>query len=222
MPVTAQRRAAIDATFAKFVPLAMGRRNPAAARDYVTANLSVTGDRSPTGVGHDSGAAVRGQATVRRLEADLLLPEGHVGRAHLAAEAPEDPVTSFSVNLKLVEGKWLVDGIYQLGTHGGVAAPKPKPSAPVTTSQEVSDVDNGLKGRLGFVWILVPLCLLSLIVIIPLVVFTHRVVERPARDAAPPQRAVEGAASAPAAGRFRPQVDRAGSGFADRVALSLA
>src|SRR5262245_35120601 len=39
VPVTAQRRAAIDATLAKFVPLAMGRRNPAAARGYVTANL---------------------------------------------------------------------------------------------------------------------------------------------------------------------------------------
>ena len=39
MPVTPERHAAIDRLFDQFVPLAMARRDPVAARDYVTPNL---------------------------------------------------------------------------------------------------------------------------------------------------------------------------------------
>ena len=89
----------------------------------------------------------------------------------LQPKLPQDPVTSYEVNLALVKGKWLVDGIYELGTHGGVAEPPKQVAA--ATPQPNSKVDNGLKGRLGLVWILVPLMLLSLIVIVPATIFTR-------------------------------------------------
>jgi hypothetical protein len=171
--VTAQRRAAIDATFAKFVPLAMGRRNPAAVRDYVTANLWSQAPPADWRSGTIPVPPFVAKPPYAGWRPIYSYPRVMSVELTLQPKLPKDPVTSFSVTLKLAEGKWLVDGIYQLGTHGGVAATQPTPSAPVTTSQEVSDVDNGFKGRLGFVWILVPLCLLSLIVIIPAVVFTH-------------------------------------------------
>jgi hypothetical protein len=90
----------------------------------------------------------------------------------LQPKLAHDAVTSYEVNLALVKGKWLVDGIYELGTHGGVAEP-PKQAAPGAPKQEISKVDNGLKGRLGFVWLLIPLMLLSLIVIVPAAIFTR-------------------------------------------------
>jgi hypothetical protein len=84
----------------------------------------------------------------------------------------QDAVTSFAVDVKRVGTRWLVDSMYELGTHGGVKAPPPKEAAPSPESKP-SPVDEGIKGRLGFIWILVPLGLLSLIVLVPLVLFSR-------------------------------------------------
>jgi hypothetical protein len=62
-------------------------------------------------------------------------------------------------------------GIASEGTHGGesAAAPAVTTTAAATTTEHVV---GGSRGRLSDVWLLVPLGLLSLIVIVPAVVFT--------------------------------------------------
>lgn len=171
--VTPRTREQIDATFDRFVPLAMGRRDPVAARAYVTPNLRSQAPledwRSgtiPVPPFEAEGPPFHGWTPVYSYPKDVLV------ELTLQPKLPTDPVTSFSVDLKRIGGKWLVDGIYELGTHGGVAAP-PKRTGPPPPRGGASDVDNGLKGRLSFVWILVPLLLLSLIVIAPAAVFTR-------------------------------------------------
>jgi hypothetical protein len=174
VPVTSQRRAAVDATFEKFVPLAMGRRDPVEARAYVTPNLRSQATLADWRSGTIPVPPFVAKAPYSGWTSIYSYPKVMAVELTLQPKLPSDPVTSFSVDLKLAKGKWLVDGIYQLGTHGGVAAPKQKASAPAPSGEESRKVDNGLKGRLGFVWILVPLGLLSLIVIVPLAAFTRQ------------------------------------------------
>ena len=139
--MTPQVRRRIDQLFDRFVPTAIARRDPVGARAYVT-------------------PALRGQATVG---------EWRMGTIPVP---PYDPAgTTFHVNLKQVGSRWLVDGIYAHGTHGGQsAAAAPDTAAEPTTTERVI---GGSHGRLGAVWLLVPLGLLSLIVIVPVFVFSR-------------------------------------------------
>jgi hypothetical protein len=84
-----------------------------------------------------------------------------------------DPVGSFVVGLKRIGPRWLVDGIYEEGTHGGESAAAP--AATTTVARATTEhVVGGSGGRLSGVWLLVPLGLLSMIVIVPIAVFTRR------------------------------------------------
>jgi hypothetical protein len=87
----------------------------------------------------------------------------------LQPRRPRDPVGSFVVNLRQVGARWLVDGIYAHGTHGGQneSAARDANAEPTTTERVI----GGSHGRLGAVWLLVPLAFLSLIVIVPVLVF---------------------------------------------------
>lgn len=169
--VTPERHAAIDSLFDHFVPLAMARRDPVAARAYVTPNLRSQATLAEWRSGTIPVPPFEPKPPYNGWTTVLAYPKLMSVELTLEPKLPQDPVTSYEVNLALVKGKWLVDGIYELGTHGGVAQPPKQVAA--ATPQPNGKGDNRLKGRLGLVWILVPLLLLSLIVLVPAAIFTR-------------------------------------------------
>ena len=165
-------RRRIDELFDRFVPAAIARRNPVGARAYVTPALRRQATAADWRAGtipvppYDAaGTTFHGWTTIysypRIVSVELTLQP----------KRPRDPVGSFVVNLKQVGSRWLVDGIYAHGTHGGQgAAPAPDTAVEPTTTERVI---GGSHGRLGAIWLLVPLALLSLIVIVPVLVFSR-------------------------------------------------
>jgi hypothetical protein len=170
--MTPQVRRRIDVLFDRFVPAAIARRNPVGARAYVTPALRRQATAADWRAGtipvppYDAaGTTFHGWTTIysypRTVSVELTLQP----------KRPRDPVGSFVVNLKQVGSRWLVDGIYAHGTHGGQsAASAPDTAAEPTTTERVI---GGSHGRLGAIWLIVPLALLSLIVIVPVLVFSR-------------------------------------------------
>lgn len=168
--MTPQVRRRIDELFDRFVPAAIARRNPVGARAYVTPALRGQATAAEWRAGtipvppYDAaGTSFHGWTTI------YSYPRSVSVELTLQPKRQRGPVGSFVVNLKHVGSRWLVDGIYAHGTHGGQsAAPAPETANEPTTTERVI---GGSRGRLGAVWLLVPLGLLSLIVIVPLLVF---------------------------------------------------
>jgi len=170
--MTPQVRRRIDELFDRFVPAAIARRNPVGARTYVTPALRRQATAADWRAGtipvppYDAaGTTFHGWTTIysypRTVSVELTLQP----------KRPRDPVGSFVVNLKQVGSRWLVDGIYAHGTHGGQStASAPGTAAEPTTTERVI---GGSHGRLGAIWLIVPLALLSLIVIVPVFVFSR-------------------------------------------------
>ena len=123
MPVTPERHAAIDRLFDRFVPLAMARDDPVAARAYVTPNLRSQATLADWRSGTIPVPPFEPKPPYNGWTTVFSYPKLMSVELTLQPKLPQDPVTSYEVNLALVKGKWLVDGIYELGTHGGVAQP---------------------------------------------------------------------------------------------------
>jgi len=168
--MTPQVRRRIDRLFDRFVPAAIARRDPIGARAYVTASLRSQATRAewrsgtiPVPPFDPAGTTFHGWTTIYSYPRDISV------ELTLEPRRPRDPVGSFVVNLKRPGSRWFVDGIYAHGTHGGQSAS----AAPDTTAEPTTTerVIGGSRGRLGAIWLLVPFGLLSLIVIVPLVMF---------------------------------------------------
>jgi hypothetical protein len=171
--VTPQMRTSIDALFDRFVPLAVARRDPGSVRSLVTPNLwrqatpaEWRSGTIPVPPYDPAGKTFHGWSTIYAYPGDVNV------RLTLEPKRPRDPVGSFVVGLKLTGSHWLVDSIYLEGTHGGESAAPPTQTTGAATTTE--RVIGGSRGRLGAVWILIPLALLSLIVIIPFFVFSRQ------------------------------------------------
>jgi hypothetical protein len=170
--MTPQVRRRIDQLFDRFVPTAIARRDPVGARAYVTPALrgqATVGEwrmgTIPVPPYDPAGTTFHGWTTI------YSYPRSASVELTLQPKRQRDPVGSFVVNLKQVGSRWLVDGIYAHGTHGGQsAAAAPDTAAEPTTTERVI---GGSHGRLGAIWLLVPLGLLSLIVIVPVLVFSR-------------------------------------------------
>jgi hypothetical protein len=171
--VTPQMRASIDTLFDRFVPLAVARRDPGSVRPLVTRNLwrqatpaEWSSGTIPVPPYDPAGTTFHGWSTIYAYPRELSV------RLTLEPKRPRDPVGSLVVGLKQTGSRWLVDSVYLEGTHGGESAAAPTQTTGAATTTE--RVIGGSRGRLGAVWILVPLSLLSLIVIIPFFVFTRQ------------------------------------------------
>jgi hypothetical protein len=171
--VTPQMRASIDTLLDRFVPVAVARHDPGSVRPLVTPNLwrqaSPAEWRSgtiPVPPYDPAGKTFHGWRTIYAFPRDVSV------ELTLEPKRPRDPVGSFVVGLKKPASHWLVDSIYLEGTHGGESAAAPTKTAGAATTTE--RVIGGSRGRLGAVWILVPIGLLSLIVIVPAFVFTRQ------------------------------------------------
>jgi hypothetical protein len=171
--VTPQMRASIDALFDQFVPRAIARQDPVSVRPFVTPNLWRQATPAEWRAGtipvppyDPAGTTFHGWSVF------YAFPRNVSVRLTLEPRRRGDPVGSFIVGLKLIGSRWLVDGIYTEGMHGGERAAAP--AATVEQSTTTERVVGGSRGRLSSTWLLVPLGLLSLIVIIPVAVFTHQ------------------------------------------------
>ena len=171
--VTPQMRASIDTLLDRFVPVAVARHDPGSVRPLVTPNLwrqatpaEWRSGTIPVPPYDPAGKTFHGWRTIYAFPRDVSV------ELTLEPKRPRDPVGSFVVGLKKPASHWLVDSIYLEGTHGGESAEAPtKPTGAATTTERVI---GGSRGRLGAVWILVPIGLLSLIVIVPAFVFTRQ------------------------------------------------
>jgi hypothetical protein len=170
--VTARTRASINSLFDRFVPAAIARRDPGSVRPYVTANLWSQATAAQWRAGSipvppydPAGTAFHGWSTLYSYARLIGV------RLTLQPERSRDPVGSFVVNLKRIGPRWLVDEIYEEGLHGGAAATPTTSKTAVTTTAKA---DTGLHGQIGGIWLFVPLGLLSLVVIIPAVLFTRQ------------------------------------------------
>jgi hypothetical protein len=171
VPVSAQDRKEINALFDEFVPAAVARRDPGAAYDLVTQTLRAGAPRSQWQTGqipispYDAGGTeFHGWTVVTSYPGDLTLD------LTLQPRNPKDGPASFSVYLKRVRGRWLVDEFYRRTGYGpATQAHQPKTATVAAPSTHHSSAS---KGRLGAIWFLVPLSFLALIVLVPTFIFT--------------------------------------------------
>ena len=169
VPLTAASRAEINALLDRFVPAAVARRDPAAAYDLVTPSMRAQTTRADWATGSipaptydPRGSEFHGWRAVlsypNQASIELMLQPGKTER---------DPA-AFFVALKRIKSLWLVDGIYERASFAASAGTKTAGKTETTSSKRVV---GGSRGRLGVIWFLVPLALLSLIVIVPVLVF---------------------------------------------------
>jgi hypothetical protein len=169
VPISPQERREINALLDAFVPAAVARRNPGAAYDLVTQTLRAVAPRSQWQTGQipvspydPGGTEFHGWTAITSYPGDVTLD------LTLQPRKPTDGPAAFTVYLKRVRGRWLVDEFYRRAGYGPAAStPRPKTATVAAPTHHAS----GSKGRLGAIWFLVPLGLLALIVIVPLVVF---------------------------------------------------
>ena len=164
-----------DELFDRFVPATIPRRAPEAARALVTPNLRAQATRAQWRAGtipvppfDPAGTTFHGWRPF------YSYPKLVSVEVTLEPKRASDPVGSFVVNVKKVGQDWLVDSIYQEGQHGGGGPPTTTTSAAPTTPTVTEHVVGGSRGRLGAIWLLIPLGLLSLIVIVPILVFSRQ------------------------------------------------
>jgi hypothetical protein len=143
--MTPHVRRRIDRLFDRFVPAAIARRDPIGARAYVTPSLRSQATRAEWRAGtipvppfDPAGTTFHGWTTIYSYPRDISV------ELTLEPRRPRDPVGSFVVNLKRPGSRWLVDGIYAHGTHGGESAAAPNTTAAPTTTEPVI---GGSRGR---------------------------------------------------------------------------
>ena len=172
VPVTPERHAAIDPLFDHFVPLAMARRDPVAARAYVTPNLRSQATLADWRSGTIPVPPFEPKPPYNGWTTVLRVPEADGGRADAPAEAPAGPRHLVRGQPRARQGQ-VARGRDLRARHARRRRRAAEAGRGGDPAKPGGKVDNGLKGRLGFVWILVPLLLLSLIVIVPAAIFTR-------------------------------------------------
>ncbi len=171
VPVTPARRAEVNALFDAFVPAAVLRRDPGAAYDLVTPEFRGGASRSawrrgklPVYPYSPRGHRFHGW-TVDTSYRDTMSVELFMQPLH-----PEDGPVDYSVDLRRVHGKWLIDSFYPRATYAPVAAgdrskENGKGAAPAASTLP--------KARGGLMWILI-VVFFSLIVAVPVGLFTRQ------------------------------------------------
>jgi hypothetical protein len=171
VPVTRARRAEVNALFDEFVPAALMRRDPEGAYDLVTPEFRAGGSGSawrrgdlPVYPYSPRGHRFHGW-TVDTSYRDTMSVELFMQPLH-----PEDGPVDYSVDLRRLHGKWLIDSFYPRASYAPVAAggrskANGKAAAPAASTLP--------KARGGVMWILIGV-FFSLIVAVPVALFTRQ------------------------------------------------
>jgi hypothetical protein len=169
VPVTQARRAQVNELFDAFVPAAVERRDPGAAYDLVT----------PTFRGGASRTAWRNG----NLPVSFYQPRGHTFHGwtvdtsfrtsmsvqlYLQPRNPRVGPVDYSVDLRRLHGRWLIDSLYLRATYAPVVSAG-RPKTPPKATAPPATLFRQAKG--GLMWILI-LVFFSLIVAVPLGFFT--------------------------------------------------
>lgn len=167
--VTAAERAAVDATLDRFVPAAMGRRDPGLAYDLSTPALRQGMTRSQWQHGQipvfphaPRGTAFHGWRLNYDFRGDIDLDLLLQPRAGSGGQ----PI-SYRIELKRIGGRWLVDSaipVAVFGPHRITATPDFGPEAAVGGSG---------KSRLSPAWFLLPAAIVGLFLAIPVAIMTR-------------------------------------------------
>ena len=163
-PLTAATRRAINATLDRFVPEAVERQDPAAAWALAGPGLRAGTTRADWAAGRLPVYPFQARGRTFHGWTPSYTSPGQVGFDLLLQprRGAKTGIIAFTVVMRLVRGRWLVDYWVPVATYAPSGA-KPQIVGPgdlVAPSERGSSA--GPHGRLTAVWILVPLAVISL------------------------------------------------------------
>jgi hypothetical protein len=171
VPVTPARRAQVNKLFDAFVPAAVERRDPEAAYDLVTPAFRGGASRSAWRNGELPVSFYQPRShTFHGWTVDTSYAKSMSVQLFLEPSNPKVGPVDYSVDLRRLHGRWLIDSLYQRASYApAVAAGRsktpPKAAAPPAT------LFPRAKG--GLMWILI-LTFFSLIVAVPVCFFAFQ------------------------------------------------
>jgi hypothetical protein len=169
VPVTSARRAQVNKLFDAFVPAAVERHDPEAAYDLATPIFRGGASRAawrkgdlPVSFYEPRGRMFHGWTVDSSYRTTMSV------QLYLQPRNPKDGPIDYSIDLRRLHGRWLIDSLYARATYAPVVSAErskepPKAAAPPAT------LFRQAKG--GLMWILI-LTFFSLIVAVPLGLFT--------------------------------------------------
>ena len=170
VPVTPLQRAAVNALFDAFVPAAVERRNPGAAYDLVTPAFRGGASRVAWRTGdlpvypyEPRGGTFHGWTV------DLSYRERMSVQLFMQPRNPKNGPVAFSVDLRRLHGRWLIDSFYPRTGYAPVAAAAGSRARPNPAAASGSGV-NATPRQRGLMWVLL-VAFFSLIVAVPLCIF---------------------------------------------------
>jgi hypothetical protein len=168
VPVTPARRAQVNKLFDAFVPAAVERRDPNSAYDLVTPSFRAGASRAAWRRGNLPVSFYEPRSrTFHGWTVDTSYRTSMSVQLYLQPRNPREGAVDYSVDLRRLHGRWLIDSLYQRASYppavaAGRSKAPPKAAAPPATLFR--------KANSGLMWILI-LALFSLIVAVPLCFF---------------------------------------------------
>jgi hypothetical protein len=170
VPVTPARRAEINALFDAFVPAAVERADPASAFDLVTPEFRGDGTRADWAKGNlpvfpyePRGASFHGWTVDTSYRTTMSV------QLDLQPRDPKEGAVDYSVDLRRVHGRWLIDSFYPQKSYAPSARPQTKTTASPEAPHRIFEPDRSAHANLMWIVILgflglvlaVPICLVA-------------------------------------------------------------
>jgi hypothetical protein len=165
VPVTPARRAQVNKLFDAFVPAAVERRDPGAAYDLVTP--SFRGGASRAAWRHGDLPVTfyqpRGK-TFHGWTVDTSYAKSMSVQLYLQPRNPKDGPVDYSIDVRRLHGRWLIDSLYARATYAPVVPAGRSKTSPKAATPSGSALPQA---KSGLMWILI-IAFFSLIVAVPL------------------------------------------------------
>jgi hypothetical protein len=165
VPVTHARRVAVDKLFDAFVPAAIERRDPAAAYDLVTPAFRGGATRAawrrgavPVSFYRPRGRTFHGWTVDASYRTTMSV------QLFMQPRDPKEGAADFSIDLRRLRGRWLIDSLYERATYPTAAAAPPSKAGHRKAVAPPATLFRPAKR--GLMWVLI-LALFSLIVAVP-------------------------------------------------------
>ena len=181
LPVAAADRRSINALLDRFVPAAVGRRDPGAAYDLATPALRAGEPRATWLRGDLPVVPLRvGDSTFHGWSVEFSLRNEVSLDLLVHAKKGEDvSAIAYSVDVKRLEGRWLVDSMVLRQAYAPTGSP-----ASAAPTRRAAPAAASVEEHRAMVWLLAPLA----VVLVPLLVLTGFAVLRWRRNRLAEQR----------------------------------
>lgn len=171
VPVTPERRAAVNRLFDAFVPAAVERRDPGAAYDLVTPAFRAGASRAawrrgllPVSYYEPRGHTFHGWTVDASYRAMMSV------QLYMQPRNPQEGAVDLSIDLRRLHGRWLIDSLYQRAQYPPAAAAGRSKTPPKAKTPPATLFP---KAKGGLMWAFI-LAFFSLIVAVPLCVFAFQ------------------------------------------------